>query len=117
MIDDINKLNKIGDIINSEGSILALYKDGNKYYLSSLLNDHSGLLYYSINKEDLREYLNSAIRLNDLYLKSDDFIVKRKFRTKEDSFIKSDMLHHILFGDRYFKDIPESMRNENLDIQ
>ena len=44
----LNSLTKIGDVLNSEGAILALYEDQeNKFYMSSFLNDGSGTIYYA----------------------------------------------------------------------
>jgi hypothetical protein len=117
MIENINNLKKIDDLINSEGSILALYMSGDKYYLGSYLTDKSGTIYYSTDKIDLTDYINSKIKLIDLYKRSEDFIVQRKFRSKQYSILKDDMAQLIKFNDNYFKDIPDSMRNDKLEIK
>ena len=70
MIENINSLKKVDDLINSEGSILGLYIREDNYYLGSYLTDKSGILYYSTNKIDLTDYINSKIKLIDLYNKS-----------------------------------------------
>jgi hypothetical protein len=117
MIDNINNHKKVDDLINSEGSILALYIIEDNYYLASYLTDKSGTLYYSTNKIDLTDYINSKIRLIDLYNKSEDFIVQRKFRSEIHSFLKEDMAQLIKFSDNFYKDIPDSMRNDKLKIK
>jgi len=117
MIENINSLKKIDDLINSEGSILALYIREDIYYLGSYLTDKSGTLYYSTNKIDLTDYINSKIKLIDLYNKSEDFIVQRKFRAEELSFLKEDMAQLIKFNDKFYKDIPDSMRNDKIEIK
>jgi hypothetical protein len=117
MIENLNNLKKIDDLINSEGSILALYKKEENYYLGSYLSDHSGILYYSTNKIDLTDYINSKIKLIDLYNKSEDFIVQLKYRKEQLSFLKNDMSQFITFGENYYKDIPASMRNDKLEIK
>jgi hypothetical protein len=117
MIENINNLKKIEDLINAEGSILALYIIEDNYYLASYLTDNSGTLYYSTNKIDLTDYINSKIRLIDLYNKSEDFIVQRKFRSEVHSFIKKDMAELIKFSDNFYNEIPDSMRNDKLEIK
>jgi hypothetical protein len=117
MIFNLDGLKKIGDLINSEGSILSLYLQGDMYYLGSYLVDKTGTLYYSTSKKDLSEYINSQINLNELYLRSDDFIVQTKFRGKILSYLKSDMIGKIKCGELYYKDIPNNMRGENVEIE
>jgi hypothetical protein len=117
MIENINSLKKVDDLINSEGSILGLYISEDNYYLGSYLTDKSGTLYYSTNKIDLTDYINSKIKLIDLYNKSEDFIVQRKFRSEKHSFLKDDMAQLIKFSDNFYKDIPDSMRNDKLEIK
>lgn len=117
MIENIFNLKKIDDLINSEGSILALYIREDTYYLGSYLTDKSGTLYYSTNKLDLIDYINSKIKLIDLYNKSEDFIVQRKYRSDVQSFLKEDMAQLIKFSDNFYMDIPDSMRNEKFEIK
>jgi hypothetical protein len=117
MIENINSLKKVDDLINSEGSILGLYIREDNYYLGSYLTDISGTLYYSTNKNDLTDYINSKIKLIDLYNKSEDFIVQLKFRSEQHSFLKEDMAQLIKFSDNFYKDIPDSMRNDKLEIK
>ena len=87
----LNSLTKIGDVLNSEGAILALYEDQeNKFYMSSFLNDGSGTIYYALNLDDFRGYLRSQTTLKELYLKSASFLVKFKFRKTEKTYLKED---------------------------
>ena len=73
----INNLKKIGkDILNSEGSILALYKDGSgKFYLHSFLNDGSGKVYYRTTEEFLKKFYDFEITIRELFMLSPDLKV------------------------------------------
>lgn len=113
-----NQLRKIHDLINAEGTILGLYTQGDKYYLGSLLNDGSrATVYYSAKKEDLSEYLESKITLNELYQKSEDPIVTRSSKEGEQSFLKGDMARLIQWCESYFNQIPTGMRAENIRVE
>ena len=78
-----NKLKKKHDLIKSAGTILEVYMDGENYYLGSYLTDGSGTLYYPTIKQNLKDYIDSRIMLNELYLKSEDSIVTRNSREGE----------------------------------
>ena len=112
---EIDQLLKVGDILNSEGTILGLFKkkSGN-LFLSSYLKDGSGEIFYSTDKETLKKYFNSFIKLKEVYLKSNDFIVTRKFRNETTSFIKLDFVNMIQCGDSLFSENPKTMRNDKL---
>jgi hypothetical protein len=111
MIIDIHKLKKIGDILNSEGTILGLYQIDNEYILGSFLSPKSGMVYYSTNLETLNKYLTSEIKLKQVYLDSEDFIVTKKHRYEKISFIKQDLADFIQCGDKLYSEISESMKN------
>jgi hypothetical protein len=112
---EINQLQKVGDILNSEGTILGLFiqKSGN-LFLSSYLKDGSGEIYYSTNKEILKKYFNSEMKLKQVYLNSNDLIVTRKFRNETTYYIKQDFACMIQCGDNLFSEISNSMRNDKL---
>ena len=51
---EINQLTKVGDILNSEGMILGLFKNNSgDMFLSSHLTDGSGDVYYTTKKDVL----------------------------------------------------------------
>jgi len=112
---EINQLIKVGDIINSEGMILGLFNNkSGEPFLCSYLKDGSGEIYYSSKKEILKKYFNSEINLHQVYLESDDFIITRKFRKEITTFLKQDLVEMIKFGDKYYLEISESMRNDSI---
>ncbi len=117
MILDIRKLKKVDDILNSEGTILGLYKIQSEFFLGSFLKDHSGMVYYSTNLETLKRYLNSEITLRQAYLESEDLIVARQFRNETVSFVKQDLIELIQYGDKLFSQISSSMRNDELPLE
>ncbi|MDP3667805.1 MAG: hypothetical protein Q8R50_14070 [Sediminibacterium sp.] len=114
MIIDINKLKKIDDILNSEGTVLGLYQIANEYVLSSFLSDKSGVVYYSTNLETLKKYLTSEINLKLVYIDSEDFIVTKKYRHEKVSYIKQDLADLIQCGDKLYSEISESMKNDKI---
>jgi phage anti-repressor protein len=114
MILDIRKLKKVDDILNSEGTILGLYKIDDQILLGSFLKDHSGMVYYLTSIEILKKYFNSEIILEQVYLESEDFIVTRQYRKETVSFIKEDLVTNIQCGDKLFSQISNSMRNDKL---
>ena len=117
MILNVRKLIKQEDIINSEGTILGLYNLNSSLYLGSLLKDGSGMIYYSTNNDLLRKYLNSEIRLDQLYGESEDLIVTRMYRNETVSFLKQDLTDLIECGDQYYKEISGLMKNRNFEIR
>ena len=117
MILDIRKLKKVDDILNSEGTILGLYKIENDYLLGSFLKDHSGMVYYLTSLTALKKYLNSEIILKQVYLESEDFIVSRQYKKETVLFVKQDLVELIQFGDKLFSQIESSMRNDDIAIK
>lgn len=117
MITDINKLLKIGDILNAEGPILGLFQKNKEYILCSYLSDKSGEVYYSTNLEILKKYFKSEINLRQVYLDSDDNIVTRKLRKEIFSHSKADFVAVIQCGDKQYQDISESMKNDKIENQ
>ncbi len=112
---EINQLTKVGDVISSEGMILGLFKNkSDELFLCSHLKDGSGQIYYSSKKEVLKKYFNSEINLHQVYLESDDFIITRKLRKEMTSFLKLDMVEMITFGNKFYLEISESMRNDSI---
>lgn len=114
MIDDVKKLRKVGELLNSEGTILGVYLNNRReYYLSSFLIKSMGTIYYSSTKEDIEQFINSKIRLKELFLKSNDLIVVNKKRDNQVSYIKEDMSELLWDGNCYFKDFPNGVRNDD----
>lgn len=113
---EINKLHKIGDILNGEGMFLGLFKNkSGNLYLGSHLKDGSGDLYYSTNLDLLKKYLRSEIKLRQVYIESDDFIVIRKFRNEHTSFIKDDMTELITLVNQFYSEFSSSMKNNQIE--
>jgi hypothetical protein len=112
---EINQLKKVDDILNSEGTILGLYKQKNgNLFLSSYLKDGSGDVFYSTDKEILKKYFNAEMTLKQVYLESDDFLVSRKFRSETATFLKDDFNDRIQCGDSLFSELSRDMRNDKL---
>ncbi|HBH49004.1 MAG TPA: hypothetical protein DDX98_10205 [Bacteroidales bacterium] len=113
---NLNSLTKIGDVLNSEGAILALYEDQEKkFYLGSFLNDGSGTVYYAVDLYYFKSYLKSEITLKQLYLKSSSFLVKFKFRKTEKTYLKEDFTDLLQCGKDFYKNIPASMKSYQIE--
>ena len=113
MITD--KLQKIGDILNAEGTILGIFQRDKQYMLCSSLSDKSGIVYYSTNLEILKKYFNSEINLKHVYFDAGNYIVTRKIRQEIFSHIKSDFEDIIQCGDKLYCEISESMKNDKIE--
>jgi hypothetical protein len=112
------KLKKLGEIINSEGSILSLYRDtiDNVLYLKSFLSDGTGIIYYSTKDTLLGKYFDSEITLNDLYLQTDDDKVVFKSRRDESILVKKDAFKDkIQCGKDKYNELPSGMKCERLN--
>ena len=112
---EINKLTKVGDILNSEGMILGLFKNNScDLFLSSHLTDGSGDVYYTTKKDVLIKYFNSEINLREVYISSGDFFVSKKFREETKQYLKNDLVEFIQMGDKFYNTIAIGMKNENI---
>ena len=113
---DVQNLKKIIDVLNAEGTILALHEDpDNNLYLSSFLKDGSGTIYYSITEKQLKHYLHSKLTLNELYQQSPSFLVKYIFQKEVKTFLKQDFLNSLQCGNDYYKNLPKSMRSIEIE--
>lgn len=105
---EIDKLIKIGgDILNSEGSILALYSRNNELYLHSYLNDGSGKVFYKTNLESLINFYNCKISILQLFLFSEDInvLIVSPF-SKLILINKNELVNKIHCGADYYNDFP-----------
>lgn len=114
---EVNKLKSIGEILNSEGTILGLYQLNNQLFLGSFLSDKTGIVYYSTTKELLNQYFNSEITLKQVYLDSEDFIVSRKFRNDTMTYLKQDLADKIQCGDKFYYELLDGLKNQNIQDQ
>jgi len=114
---EINKLKKIADILNSEGTILGLYQLHKQLFLGSFLSDKTGMVYYLTTRESLNQYLNGEKTLGQVYLDSEDFIVSRKFRDETVAYLKQDLADLIQCGDKYYYELSDGLKTPNIQNQ
>jgi len=114
MIIEIAKLIRVTDLLNSEGTILGLLKDkNNNFFLCSYLKSMNGTVFYSVTKNILLDYLNGKLKTEELFLKSDSFLVTIKSDAESKSYIKENLKQEIHFGDLRYSEISSSMKPEN----
>jgi virulence-associated protein VapD len=114
MLIDIDKLIPQADLINSEGSILRLYKDEIGFlYLSSRLNDGSGYIYFKIN-EEITPYVYSKKTLAEAYDDCESFVVQHKFKSDVSLYVKEDFRDKLTYAHIYYKDVPDDLKPEGL---
>ena len=110
MIDPRNLKNKI-EILNFEGVVLAVYthKETGRLFLANH-TDNLGIVYFEVNNEDIVEYINSKITINEIYSKYNKPLVYTKKRG-----IK---IYHTLsvkpsftFGEKLYRQICDSGKN------
>jgi hypothetical protein len=112
---ELNKLKKTCDILNLEGTILALYKFDDIWCLSSYLKDKSGYIYFRISNTNLRSYINSEFTLEQLFSESDDFMVVKSFRKEAATYIKSDFVGCLQFGEILYSNISSSLKSVDIN--
>lgn len=113
---EIKKLNKISDILNSEGGILTLYSNKNKdLYLESSLKDGTGTIFYSVTPTCLQDYLQSKLTLVEVYNSSDSFFIRHKYRKELKTYLKQDFISSLQCGEEFYKEIPDNMKS--IDIE
>ena len=114
MIIEIEKLIRVVVLINSEGTILGLLKDkSDKLFLCSYLKNKNGTVYFSTTKNILLDYLNGNLKTEELFLKSDSFLVTIKSEGESKSYIKENLKGEIQFGALRYSEISSSMKCEN----
>lgn len=114
MIKEIKNLKKINAIMNAKGTILGLLKYRDKYYLSSYLKDNAGRVYCSVEESVLASYFNNELRLQDVFLASEDIVVPRIFRKETVDLLKEQLADLITCGKRLFFENSDGMRNDSL---
>ena len=83
-------------------------------YLESFLKDGIGTVFYSVTPTCLKEYLQSKITLTEVYKLSNSFLVSFKYRTRLKTYLKEDFSDSLESGADYYKDIPTSMKSEEI---
>ena len=114
MIANIRNLKKLDDILNSEGTILGLYKYNDKHYLGSYLKNKSGTVYYSVNEPMLTRYFNNELRLQEVFLACEDIVVPPNFRKGPVDLVKEQLAKLLTCGERLFIENSAGMRNDTL---
>lgn len=114
MITEIKNLKKVVDVLNSEGTILGLYKLNDEWYLASHLQGVDGNVYYTVQRDRFYDYLNGELTLRELYLESEDLIVTMKRREGNVSCPKEDLAGNINCGDSYYPTLSSGLKNMDI---
>ncbi len=106
------------EIINLEGTVLALYSDANdpeKLYLSSFLKG-PGEVYYATSRNLLKRFLDSEITINELFQLSESEFVRVTARNNSQSFLKSSFNAEIFVGDKYYRYFPDHSKSKHFEL-
>lgn len=103
-------MKKIGnDIINAEGSILALYVLDENLFLGSALNDGSGRIYYNVLQKDVWKLLVSEVTPIELFKLSKLFLFVSADGTQIIEHDGNKFLNFIQCGSELIGNLPDSM--------
>lgn len=104
----MKKFKKIGnDIINSEGSILALYVTDGQMYLSSFLDDGSGKIYFQVSGFQLCNLFLSNNTIKEIFDESVIYYCVRTDSSKKS--IRNQLREMLTCGEVLMKNLPPSM--------
>ncbi len=113
---DPRNLRRVFDILNGEGCILGLKKDlSGNLYLSSYLKDGSGNVFYSVSEQQLKDFAQSKITIQEMYLTSNEFMVQVRFRNEVKTYLKEEFQDNLFYGSDYYKDISESLKSKEFE--
>src|SRR6478736_2310807 len=114
MIKNIKNLTKISNTLDSKGTILGLLQYNDKYYLSSYLKDNAGRVYCSVKESILARYFNNELKLQEVFMASEDIVAPRNFRKGTIQSIKEQLAELITCGKSLFSENSDGMRNDSL---
>jgi hypothetical protein len=98
-------------LINCEGNILVFFFEKNKITAQALLDDGTGKVFFEIKKFEIKKYLHSDLKLDELLQKSSITNVEiYDYQTKLKSIICKKNIGKLACGDSYFNDIPYEMK-------
>jgi hypothetical protein len=105
-------MTQLFDILNSEGTILALYQnDEHEFYFGAILKDGSGRIFFNVSKSQLFDYYHSKLTLVDVLNNSSDFIVRHMFRKESKAYFKEDVLELLQGGSKFYNSYNNSMKS------
>ena len=113
MIFNVNTTDKKLDILNSEGAILALYsKKEEPFILEALLSQNRGRVLFSIGQNALKDYANSRVTLNELFMQSEDVLVILVDKKENKLTFKENVQGKLIFGNQFYREIATGMKSE-----
>lgn len=103
-----NSLQKISDLINSEGMILGLFKDEKEsFYLKSIIRPENGYITYKVSKDALIKFRDNKYTIEDLLRDSDSTLISYEHRRSNQTFVKDDFYGKLHCGNKKISDFSE----------
>ncbi len=105
-----NSLQKISELINSEGMILGLFKDGKEsLYLKSFVKPGNGYITYRVNKDALIKFRDNKYTIEDLLTESTSTMISYEHRNSSQTFVKDDFYGKLHCGNNKISDFSEGV--------
>ncbi len=104
----MKNLQKISELINTEGMILGLFKDEQKnYYLKSFVKSQRGHITYKVSKSALIKFRDNKYTIEDLLKDSDSTLVSHENASLNQTFVKDDFYGKLHCGNKKISDFSE----------
>ena len=112
MIVELNTIRKEMDILNSEGTILGLYlsKDQELILQASIRGD-TKLIYFTTDRAALEDYAANKITLHELYMRSEDLLVRTVHGKEEKIAFKVNFDGQLQCGNFLYQDLAKGMKS------
>ena len=106
-------LDKQLDLINSEGTILGLYRSKeNEIFLGSLLSNSDETIFFNVDHHETTMYINGYITLNELYRFSNNFFVVTKRGRVKKTYLFEQYECDLQYGELCYDQIDPNMKPE-----
>lgn len=112
MVLETSTLHKKLDILNSEGTILGLYSNkDHELILQASIKGERKMIYFTIGRTALQDYATNKITLHELYMRSEDLLVRTLHEKEEEIAFKVNFDGQLQCGNFLYQDLAKGMKN------
>ena len=112
MIFEIDTLHKELDILNSEGTILCLYSNKDQeLILQASIKGDTKMIYFTTGRTALQDYAANKITLHELYIRSEDLLVRTVHGKEEEIAFKVNFDGQLQCGNFLYQDLAKGMKS------